>query len=117
MGGDGDALDNNAITIVDACCCSYDGCLFTDGCLGCMGSSTCCCCESEFCLKSGAPTLCCICCALPCDDEVPCMVGTLGLICYPSFGCCRTLGAITGKGESGDPRPSRLARAREGSAA
>ena len=123
MGGDGDALDNNAVTICDACCCTYTGCLFTDGCLGCMESYTCCCCEGELCCKSGQEPLCCLCCALrcvspstcikvqsqlcclvgaaafPCDDEVPCMFGTCGVICFPSFGICKTLGELTGKGE------------------
>jgi len=119
--GDGDALDNNAIIVCEACCCCYDGFLCGDGCLGCMASETMCCLEMEFCCKSGAPKLCCICCAvrcvpatvciksqaqtccfagaaaIPCDEEVPCMFGDCGLICYPGFYCCKTLGEITGK--------------------
>ena len=125
--GDGDALDNNAILVTDACCCMYDGCLFTN-CLGCMASETMCCLETEFCCKQGAPSLCCVCCAIrcvsptvciksqaqvccmagaaaiPCDEEVPCMVGTCGIICYPGVFICKTLGEITGKaGGDGPP--------------
>ncbi|CAK0852348.1 unnamed protein product [Prorocentrum cordatum] len=120
MGGDGDALDNNAIIVTDACCCMYDGCLFGDGCIGCMASETMCCLEMEFCCKQGAESLCCVCCAIrcvsptvciksqgqmcclagaaaiPCDEEVPCMVGTCGIICYPTIAICKTLGDITG---------------------
>jgi len=123
MGGDGDSLNNDAIKVVDACFCMYDGCIF-EGCIGCMGSTKMCCCEYEFCCKSGTDMLMCGCCAIrceapkvcikaqaqvcccveavaiPCDEEVPCMFGTLGLICYPSVGCCRTLGEI--KGVKGD---------------
>ena len=79
----------------------------------------------EFCCKQGAPTLCCVCCAvrcvsptvciksqaqvccmagaaaIPCDEEVPCMFGSCGLICYPGFYVCKTLGEITGA-SSGD---------------
>merc|ERR1712129_631578 len=36
--------------------------------------------------------------AIPCDDEVPCMVGLCFLICYPKAGCCQKLGAIRGEG-------------------
>ena len=125
--GDGDALDNNAIIVTDACCCVYEGCLCGDGCMGVMASETVCCIESECCLKAGQEKLCCICCALrcvspsvciksqaqicclagaaaiPCDDEVPCMVGTCGVICYPGFYVCKTLGDITGNEPSGGP--------------
>merc|ERR1712203_218717 len=70
--GDGDALDNNKITIDDACLCGYDGCLFTEGCFGCMSSETCLCMECEFCCKKGAPTLMCGCCALRCISPTVC---------------------------------------------
>merc|ERR1712194_499655 len=80
-----------------------DGFLFGDGCLGCMGSTTMCCLEEEFCCKQGADPLCLYCCAyrivpvsvlikgqgqtcccvggvaIPPDAEVPCMIGTLGV--------------------------------------
>jgi len=132
MGGDGDALDNDAIKVVDACCCCYDGFLFGDGCLGCMASETVCCCEVEYCCKQGAPTLCCICCAarfvspkvcfktqgqmccfagagaFPCDEEVPCMFGTCGIICYPTFAICKTLGEIKGGGGGDGPPPEQV---------
>ena len=120
--GDGDALNNDEIVVGDACCCFYDG-FVTEGCMGCMGSSTVLCYEMEFCCKGGAPSLVpcycfgcrctspttCIkqqgqcCCmagatAIPCDDEVPCMVGLCCVICYPKAGCAQKLGAIRGEG-------------------
>ena len=60
---DKDSLQQAEVTIVDACCCYYDGFLFGDGCLGCMGSTTMCCLEEEFCCKQGADPLCLYCCA------------------------------------------------------
>merc|ERR1711933_285021 len=116
----GDALDNNEIRIIDACGCCYDGLVCGNECMGCMGSTKLLCLEYEFCCKSGVENLCCICmsfrcesptvcvkqqaqlcclasaAAIPCDDEVPCMFGTMGLICYPTVGCCRKMGEITG---------------------
>ncbi|CAK0796760.1 unnamed protein product [Prorocentrum cordatum] len=95
-------------------------------CFGCMWSETICCCELELCCKSGQDYLCCGCCALrfvspevccksqgqvcccagasgiPCDDEVPCMFGTCGIICYPGLNVCKTLGEIRRGGEGGD---------------
>merc|ERR1719330_2248892 len=124
MGGDGDALDQGQVKICDACCCCYDGLLFGDGCLGCMGSSTMCCIEGEFCCKQGGEKMACLCCcircvspstcikqqqqccccvsaaAIPPDDEVPCMVSNCGLNCYPKFGCLQTMNVITGKEEA-----------------
>merc|ERR1711998_41808 len=35
--------------------------------------------------------------AIPCTDEVPATVSCLGLNCYPKFGFCQTLGAVTGR--------------------
>ncbi|CAK0803699.1 unnamed protein product [Prorocentrum cordatum] len=127
--GDNDALDNDSIMVCDGCCCCYDGLLFGDGCLGCMASETMCCLEVEYCCKSGAPTLCCVCCAIrcvsptvciksqgqmcclagaaaiPCDDEVPCLVGSCGIVCYPTIAICKTLGEIKGGG-GGDGPPA-----------
>ncbi|CAK0863898.1 unnamed protein product [Prorocentrum cordatum] len=104
-GGDGDALDNNSIMVCDVCCCCHEGLFFGDGCMGCIASETLCCLEVEYCCKSSAPTLFCVCCAIrcvsptvciksqgqtsclagvaaiPCDDEVPCMVGSCGIVC------------------------------------
>jgi len=119
--GDGDSLDNSKITVVEACCCCYCGLVKLAGSLGCMSSNKCLCIESEFCCKSGTDMLGCGCCCLrlvgpmpciksqsqccciaqaaafPCDEEVPLMVGAFGLMCYP-FGCCKTVGELTGKG-------------------
>lgn len=117
--GDGDALNNNEIMVCNAMFCQYNGILMSEGCYGCMSSLTFCCFEAEFCCKSGAPSLvpcycmgcrpvceiviksqgqfccCASAMAIPCDAEVPCMFGCLGLICYPRFkGCCAKLGTI-----------------------
>merc|ERR1712187_741271 len=115
-------LDNNAITITDACICWYQGCLMTPGCFGCMSSFTYCCCEGEFCCKNTSmlmcgccalrcisPSTCCkvqtqaCCCveagAFPPDAEVPAMFGSMGLVCYPKFACCKTLGEIMAPAE------------------
>eukprot|EP00413_Alexandrium_margalefii_P012498 CAMPEP_0204525094 /NCGR_PEP_ID=MMETSP0661-20131031/7720_1 /ASSEMBLY_ACC=CAM_ASM_000606 /TAXON_ID=109239 /ORGANISM="Alexandrium margalefi, Strain AMGDE01CS-322" /LENGTH=136 /DNA_ID=CAMNT_0051530879 /DNA_START=110 /DNA_END=520 /DNA_ORIENTATION=+ len=121
-GGDGDALDNSKITVWDSCCCCYDGILMTENCLGCMESATCLCCEYECCCKKGVDPLCCGCCAIrcvevtvcikgqaqccclveaasiPCDKEVPMMVGCCFVTCYPGFNICKTLGEINGTG-------------------
>ena len=130
--GDGDALDNNAIIVTDACCCVYEGLLCGEGCIGCMGSEAVCCLETEFCCKQGQDKLCCVCCAarcisptvciktqgqmccwafaaaIPCDEEVPCMVGTCGIICYPGFFICKTLGEITGKEGGSGPEAEQV---------
>ena len=117
-GDDDDSLNNGAVRICNAFCCAYDGLLLNGECLGCMGSESCCCLEGEFCCKTGVERLPCVCCgvrcvsptvcwkqqaqccccvsavAVPCDEEVPCMVGMFGLICYPTFACFSSLGAI-----------------------
>ena len=36
--------------------------------------------------------------AFPTDDEIPCTCACFGLACYPGCGCCKTLGALKGKG-------------------
>lgn len=119
--GDGDALDNNKITIFSACCCAYNGLLMTQNCFGCMGSGTLCCCEGEVCLKVPCKPLGLVCCAcrcvspsvcikvqsqecccvgataIPCDEEVPCLIGACFVICYPGMFIYKTLGEITQK--------------------
>ena len=82
--GDGDVLDDNAIIVTDSGCCMSDDSLFGDGCLGCTASETTCCLEMGFCCAqacymAGVA-------AVPCDEEVPCMVGTRGSICYRTRG-------------------------------
>lgn len=109
--GPRDAVDENKITIFGACCCCNSGFLGCDECLGCSGESKMCCCEGGWCLKPGAPWLCCGCCgckfsectccqqqsqccclvssaAFPPTSEVPCMMAYCGLMCYPKCGCC-----------------------------
>jgi len=116
---DNDALDQAEVTICDSCLCLYTGFATGAQCLGCMESNACLCLECEFCCKSGVEPLCLYCCALrkiditvlckgqaqccclvgagaiPCDDEVPMMFGTLGLTCYPKVGCCMKMKDIT----------------------
>merc|ERR1740120_324200 len=89
--------------------------MFSDCPIGCAGNETCCCLETECCCKPGADMLClgclacrcvspttCIksenqcCCevagiAIPCDDEVPCMLACCFLDCYPKCGCCQDM--------------------------
>jgi len=117
-------LSNDAIIVIDGCCCGYCGLLCGGDCVGCMASETLCCLEMECCCKSGQEKLCCICCAASCvsptvciksqghmcclagaatfpwDDEVPCLFGTCGIICYPGIFICKTLGEIKGEGGS-----------------
>merc|ERR1712083_1154837 len=88
------------------------------------GSETCCCLEGEFCCKPGADMLCLGCCAcrciapstcmksenqccctvagiaIPCDDEVPCMLACCFLDCYPKCGCCQNMGDLMAKGNA-----------------
>ena len=136
--GDGDALNNSEIIINNTCCCCYDGFVLYDQCFGCMQSHTVCCCEAEYCLKSGTKPLCLFCCAyrcvnptvcikvqhqmcchaiafaFPCDNEVPCMVGLCGLVCCPTLACCTTLGEINNDSYKDN---SGRSRRRSGSAA
>ena len=107
-----DSIDETKVTVWSACCCCYSGCLPDTSGLGCATQETLCCCELDLCLKAGTEPLCCGCCALrcvsptvcikqqtqccclvqaaalPCDAEVPCMVGCCCLNCYPSPGIC-----------------------------
>merc|ERR1712084_193697 len=119
-----DSIDETKVIISDACICCYDGCMFSDCPIGCAGSETCCCLEGEFCCKPGAEMLCLGCCAcrciapstcmksenqccctvagiaIPCDDEVPCMLACCFLDCYPKCGCCQNMGDLMAKGDS-----------------
>merc|ERR1712232_1240491 len=118
MGVRKDSIDETKVIISDACVCCYDGCMFSDCPIGCAGSETCCCLEGEFCCKPGADMLCLGCCAcrciapstcmkaenqcccevvgiaIPCDDEVPCMLACCFLDCYPKCGCCQAMGEL-----------------------
>ena len=116
-----DAVDENDLTILSACCCTTQA-LYTEcpDCIGCSGKGSICCLEVDSCCKFGAPCLtpcCCLgckcispttciklqkqccCCvhnlAFPCDDEMPCMIGCCGFTCYPKCGCCMKQGQIT----------------------
>ena len=117
----GDAVNENDLTIVGACCCANQA-LYTSlpDCIGCSGKATVCCLEVAQCCKPGAPCLfpfgclglrwvpctllkaqhqaCCLVSsvALPTDDEVPAMVNCLGCSCFPKCGCCMRQGEITG---------------------
>merc|ERR1712204_40537 len=121
MGAPKDAIDETQVVVSDACCCFYEG--FTcEACpIGCACSETLCCCSCEFCckpmaegeekpmciccgcrpespstcIKSEAQLFCCVGgCAFPPDAEVPCMIATCCIVCYPSFACCGKLGDI-----------------------
>mmetsp|Transcript_105452 Transcript_105452/g.298453 ORF Transcript_105452/g.298453 Transcript_105452/m.298453 type:complete len:128 (+) Transcript_105452:116-499(+) len=120
-----DQIDESKVIIEDACCCCYDGCMF-EGCpIGCASNFSICCCEGEFCCKTGADCLFpCVCCTLRCapqctcikseeqccccvaavsfppDAEVPCMLSLCFLVCYPTFGCCKRFDAIHQKDDA-----------------
>merc|ERR1712008_501246 len=94
--GDKDSLQQAEVTIVDACCCKQGAdplCLY------------CCACRIvpvSVLIKGQAQTCCCVTgVAIPPDAEVPCMIGTLGIVCYPSFGVCKKMKDITGNDPSG----------------
>merc|ERR1712146_721569 len=104
---------------------------FADCPIGCASSETCCCIEGEFCCKPGVEMLCLGCCALrlispttcmkvesqmccsvagvaiPCDDEVPCMVSLCFLHCYPQVGCCMQMSTLVGN-NNGEGRVTNL---------
>merc|ERR1712022_14585 len=87
--------------LMTACCCSICGlyCDYPD-CCGCRQKGACCCCEGKFqcslmklsqeltCFqtctlcKSFAQMCCCVAgYALPCDEDVPCMIALCGIFC------------------------------------
>jgi hypothetical protein len=94
-----------------------------EGCqVGCAGNCTFLCIHEEFCCKSGTDKLCCICCALkfespstcckaeeqcccliagsafpPDPNEVPCMLASCCLMCYPLMGCMKTIAEVKAK--------------------
>ena len=87
--GDGDVLDDTTIIVTDACCCMSDDSLFGDGCLGCTASEITCCLEMGFCCAQACCAQACYMAgvaAVPCDEEVLCMVGTRGSICNRTRG-------------------------------
>lgn len=48
------------------------------------------------CCKASSQCLCLInSCIFPCNDEMPCMLAILGLVCYPTCGCCMKYGAVS----------------------
>jgi len=129
---DTDCLDQSKVHVSDSCFCCYEGLICDTEALGCMGSNTLLCLESEFCIKFSKikEPLCCnpsncqcgFCCcatrcvsvktccksqgqcccfvsgaAIPPDEEVPCMLSSCGLMCYPKVGCCNKIGDLTAK--------------------
>tara|TARA_B110001452_G_scaffold244401_1_gene228406 strand:- start:588 stop:1046 length:459 start_codon:yes stop_codon:yes gene_type:complete len=117
-----DAVDENDLTIINSCCCITQA-LYTScpDCIGCSGKGSLCCFEVDTCCKVGAPCLCCGCCgckciepttclklqkqccclvnnvAIPCDDEMPCMLALCCCSMYPKCGCCMKQGQLTGR--------------------
>ena len=77
------------------CACNDDGVICQLGCVFggyaikkpdtcCMYQDHCCCC-----VRNGA---------FPCNEEVPCMFGGYGCMCYPKMGFCMTQGQLMAKG-------------------
>lgn len=118
---DFDSIDESKVIVHHACCCCYDGCVPEVHHIGCAAQKTVLCLECDLCCKTGAPCLCCGCCAFRCvdlttcckaqgqffccvtgsafppDDEVPCMLNVCFLNCFPRLGCCMRLGDMKAK--------------------
>mmetsp|Transcript_66686 Transcript_66686/g.131474 ORF Transcript_66686/g.131474 Transcript_66686/m.131474 type:complete len:124 (+) Transcript_66686:74-445(+) len=118
MGPIKDSIDESKVTIMGACCCNYNGFDCENSPIGCAENNTCCCIHCECCCKSDAELLRCICCnigcetvttcikseaqiccmtgacAFPPDNEVPCIIATCCITCYPAMGPCLKLGDI-----------------------
>jgi hypothetical protein len=128
-------VDITHIVPFSAMCCSIASCYckFPE-CIGGQGYVTCCCLHSEFilckptpdsqetccileksfitcgavrtCLKTETQLFCCDNrCALPCDNEVPCMYTMCFITCCVNWECkpafCKSVGEITGQSFSG----------------
>eukprot|EP00038_Savillea_parva_P005925 m.160694 g.160694 ORF g.160694 m.160694 type:complete len:114 (+) comp11981_c0_seq1:281-622(+) len=75
-----------------ACCCYQLNCYKTAPCRGCIGETRCLCIECHnhcrwvevtTCIKQVHQNLCCdIRCALPCDEDVPFLIGACGILCF-----------------------------------
>lgn len=93
----------------ELCCFTYDfcckpcggppayGCTAPEGRMCRLG--ICCCAiglkKPDSCCRSSVQSCCIISIgAIPCDETVPCVIGHLGLTCYPIFGCCLPLSEI-----------------------
>ena len=123
MGKTKDAIDESKVTVADACCCFYEGFNLSDTPIGCACNEVCICLQCECCCKNNmdpdmypacyccgiaceSPSTCikseqnCCCmfaaCAFPPDEEVPCMIATCCIMCYPTMGCCNTIGTVRG---------------------
>lgn len=128
------AVNPDDLFVIAMCCCGVSSlyCNCPD-CLGCYTTSVCCCqenqskcckphdnpdkiciCNSTDCNCIYVTTCCkqtsqCCCCdnrtAFPCDDDVPCGLAALGLVCCFNWGCkcacCSTIGDLRGTGKEG----------------
>ena len=108
-----DAVDEDKLVICFGAGCANCACLPSISCVGCSGKIGLCCLNCEVCLKPGAPCLplgCCgpkcendgcscinaqvhCCCAVcsaafPCNEEVPVTLAAMGIMLYPTCGCC-----------------------------
>jgi len=114
-GDDGDAVDEEKLTLCCALCCINCSCYPSFAI--CSGKVGVCCLNCEMCFKTGAPCLACCCCgptcdgsgccnaqcqlccvvisaAFPCTDEVPAAVTILGCTIYPKCGPCMPMKKI-----------------------
>ena len=118
---------NNLTPIYGACCVFYSCYTKWPQCIGCTQATTCLCVKSKgICCKppTNDPKTCCICsdtscsliypttcvkaqvqefciegrCAVPCDEDVPCIVNILGLTCFYKnkfkIACCQNFGSL-----------------------
>jgi len=102
----GCAYEDECCCMYEACCCKlgtsplmckfggfdngsicHIGCVFYQ--CGLRMPRTCCACRANYCclVSQGA---------FPTTSEIPCMVGTMCITCFPKFGCCLTQGAAQG---------------------
>merc|ERR1712167_24165 len=89
------SIDSGKICLYSACCCQHSGCYWDKGCCGrsCKLQSLSCkyveqlnCCDAPTCCKWSDQC----CCwvdqySIPCDEEVPCMLASCGLTCFPQL--------------------------------
>merc|ERR1711920_249067 len=94
----GCACNEVCICLQCECCCKnnlepdmYPACYCCG--IACESPSTCCKSEQMCCCLFAA-------CAFPPDEEVPCMIATCCIMCYPTMGCCNTIGTVREKEEN-----------------
>ena len=84
-----DAVDENELIIIDACCCCNDTLYCQSDCIGCSGESEFLCYKEKCCCKPGVDIY--TCCPAKDDDKMLCQLGLICVACgfkVPST-CCK----------------------------